>query len=180
MAEYSKSDVEHELYGKFIEIQEKVAKIYDIKSRIKIPESNLDIARRVVDWNSNKQSLNSFVKRQTCNTIEISTYQLYMCFINIACDSLICFTQKNDIDPKHTLYTLFCLFQNKNENYGSSYKDFGIVGIFVRLNDKLNRILTLTNGMEDKVDEKIEDTLMDVINYCCIGMLLITDANIDY
>ena len=65
------------------------------------------------------------------------------------------------------------LFEKKNNDYGNSFTDFGIIGIIVRLNDKINRILNLTkNSKTMKVDdEKIEDTINDLYNYCMIGLM---------
>ena len=32
------------------------------------------------------------------------------------------------------------LFIKKNKDYGSSFEDFGYIGIIVRINDKINRL----------------------------------------
>lgn len=64
-------------------------------------------------------------------------------------------------------------FVHKNVDYGSSWKQAGLVGVLVRLQDKLARALTLSkNGMAARVkDERLEDTLMDAITY--MGMAVI-------
>ena len=56
------------------------------------------------------------------------------------------------------------LFERKNTDYGNSFVDFELIGIIVRLNDKINRILNLgdANPESMKVDEKIEDTINDL------------------
>lgn len=65
----------------------------------------------------------------------------------------------------------------KNKDYGSSahdsYEQFGMISYIIRLNDKLNRLKSLTKGEKQLVnDESIEDTLLDMANYC---LLAITD-----
>ena len=64
------------------------------------------------------------------------------------------------------------LFIRKNKDYGNSFEDFGLIGILVRINDKINRIKSLheNNSIEVK-DEKIEDTLNDLYNYCILGLI---------
>lgn len=71
-------------------------------------------------------------------------------------------------------------FKRKNHDYGSStvsvyedYKDSYIV----RISDKYNRARNLTKiGLERaKVDEKLEDTILDMANYCILWL-----ANIQY
>ena len=56
----------------------------------------------------------------------------------------------------------YILFQNKNRDYGCSFKDFELIGILVRLNDKINRIISLLDIERSTImftNEKIEDTL---------------------
>lgn len=58
---------------------------------------------------------------------------------------------------------------NKNNDYGDeTLKKFMQKGITVRLNDKNERLINLVwKKTEHKVkSEKIEDTAMDMINYC--------------
>ena len=66
------------------------------------------------------------------------------------------------------------LFHNKNADYGNSFQDFEIIGILVRLNDKINRIVSLddTNTPSPCIhDEKMEDTMNDLYNYSVIGLM---------
>lgn len=68
------------------------------------------------------------------------------------------------------------LHERKNKDYGNaaheSYKEFGIISYVIRLNDKLNRLKSLTKpGAEQQVaDEKIEDTLMDLAAYAIMAI----------
>lgn len=68
------------------------------------------------------------------------------------------------------------LYDRKNRDYGSSVTDtfnkYGLVSFLVRLEDKLNRVRSLTQNGEAKVlDEKIEDTLMDMANYAMLAVI---------
>ena len=62
----------------------------------------------------------------------------------------------------------------KNHDYGNSasdlYKKFGLISYIVRMNDKMNRINTLLNKENEVEDEKIEDTLLDLANYCLLAV----------
>lgn len=67
-------------------------------------------------------------------------------------------------------------FVAKNSDYGNSFEQscdtFGTVAAVVRMNDKMNRINRLYNNTEiAKVDEKLEDTLLDLANYCILTVM---------
>ena len=55
----------------------------------------------------------------------------------------------------------------KNKDYGSSnILDFGKIGLLVRLDDKISRIINLEKNKNRQVlDETIVDTAEDIINY---------------
>lgn len=60
---------------------------------------------------------------------------------------------------------------------GDNVQSTGMVGISVRLIDKVHRLLTLSqrNGQAYVADESMIDTLLDVINYGVIGILVARD-----
>ena len=65
-------------------------------------------------------------------------------------------------------------FEKKNHDYGDStqklYEQFN-ESYFIRIADKFNRINTLlTNDDDPKVDEKLEDTILDMANYCVLWL----------
>ena len=70
---------------------------------------------------------------------------------------------------------MYKIYKMKNEDYGSSvsdtYKDFGIVSFLVRIQDKINRLKTLTKKESLVKDEKIEDTLLDLANYSILALI---------
>ena len=64
---------------------------------------------------------------------------------------------------------------NKNNDYGSNnILKYGIIGIIVRIGDKIARLKNLmsNNTKQSVLDEKIEDTLLDTINYATYGEML--------
>lgn len=65
------------------------------------------------------------------------------------------------------------LFIQKNNDYGSSFEDFGFLGIIVRLNDKINRIKSLISkgGSHEVNDESLNDSVQDLYNYCVLSMM---------
>lgn len=70
------------------------------------------------------------------------------------------------------------LYKIKNHDYGDSFgkgfKEYGIIMPIIRLEDKLSRLKTLIKA-ESKVDESIEDTLMDLANYAIMTLIELKD-----
>ena len=69
-------------------------------------------------------------------------------------------------------------YEAKNNDYGNSvadtYEKFGCVSFLVRITDKYNRLMTLCNpnAPEQRVkDEKIDDTILDLANYCLLWLV---------
>lgn len=67
------------------------------------------------------------------------------------------------------------LLKSKNDAYGSSvdstYKEYGLTAYLVRMDDKLNRLKTLTKDETiNPNDEKIEDTLKDLAGYAILAL----------
>ena len=69
------------------------------------------------------------------------------------------------------------LYAKKNEDYGDSfaksYAEYGMTMPCIRLEDKLNRLksLTLKNKAAKVNDEIIEDTLKDLANYSIMTLI---------
>ena len=74
-------------------------------------------------------------------------------------------------------------FAFKNKKYGNSFEisldKYGIVAALTRISDKFNRIenLILTND-DDVDDETVEDTLIDMANYCVMTAVYLRNASI--
>ncbi|MGG7058435.1 nucleotide modification associated domain-containing protein [Clostridium tertium] len=61
------------------------------------------------------------------------------------------------------------LVEKKNRDYGNSFdktlEEYGDTAYFLRIEDKLSRLKSLTKKENEVVDESIEDTLKDIIGY---------------
>lgn len=66
------------------------------------------------------------------------------------------------------------LFTRKNADYGDAFAKFGIIGILMRIEDKIQRSLSITkNGVQMVNDETMKDTLLDLHNYAAMGLMLL-------
>lgn len=67
------------------------------------------------------------------------------------------------------------IYERKNHDYGDSFaklRNEVSNAILVRIYDKYSRLKTLLLGADQKVkDESIEDTLMDLANYCIMELV---------
>ena len=65
------------------------------------------------------------------------------------------------------------LFIKKNADYGDAFAKFGLIGVLMRIEDKIQRALSITkNGINLVDDESIKDTLLDLHNYAAMGLML--------
>lgn len=65
------------------------------------------------------------------------------------------------------------VFKKKNADYGDAFAKYGLVGVLVRIGDKIQRALTVTeNGINLVENESIRDTLLDLHNYAALALIL--------
>jgi hypothetical protein len=65
------------------------------------------------------------------------------------------------------------LFTRKNADYGDAFAKFGIIGVLVRIEDKIQRALSISNtGVTLVNDEGLRDTLLDLHNYAAMALML--------
>ena len=68
------------------------------------------------------------------------------------------------------------LFSKKNVDYGDAFAKFGTIGVLIRIEDKIQRILSITkNGINLVNDEGIKDTLLDLHNYAAMALMLLEE-----
>jgi hypothetical protein len=66
------------------------------------------------------------------------------------------------------------LFKKKNTDYGDAFAKFGIIGVLMRIEDKIQRALSIQkNNITLVEDEKIKDTLLDLHNYAAMALMLL-------
>ena len=85
------------------------------------------------------------------------------------------------MQDKYALHDEICaelntIYVAKNHDYGDSfgksYAEYGMVMACIRLEDKLNRLKSLTKfGSQQVIDESIEDTLLDLANYAIMTVV---------
>jgi hypothetical protein len=66
------------------------------------------------------------------------------------------------------------LFTKKNIDYGDAFAKYGFIGVLMRIEDKIQRSLSITkNGINLVNDEGIRDTLLDLHNYSAMALMLL-------
>jgi hypothetical protein len=68
------------------------------------------------------------------------------------------------------------LFAKKNADYGDAFAKYGVIGVLMRIEDKLQRSVSITkNGVNLVKDERIRDTLLDLHNYAAMALMLLDE-----
>ena len=68
------------------------------------------------------------------------------------------------------------LFKRKNADYGDSFATFGPIGVIVRMQDKISRLINVSNTNINCVkDESLRDTLIDLHNYAAMAIMLMDE-----
>lgn len=71
------------------------------------------------------------------------------------------------------------VFTQKNADYGDSFAVFGVVGVIVRMQDKITRIINLlTCKTPVLVQESLMDTSIDLFNYSTMALMLLKEENV--
>ena len=72
------------------------------------------------------------------------------------------------------------LFTRKNADYGDAFAKYGLVGVLMRIEDKIQRALSITkNGVNLVKDEGIKDTHLDLHNYAAMALMLLEENKIE-
>ena len=68
------------------------------------------------------------------------------------------------------------LFKKKNADYGDAFAKYGLIGVLVRMEDKIQRVLSIKkNGIHLVSAESLRDTLIDLHNYSAMALLLLDE-----
>lgn len=70
------------------------------------------------------------------------------------------------------------LFQKKNADYGDAFAIYGVIGVLIRMQDKISRYINLkskasTTDMIKVSTETVTDTLIDLNNYAAMAIMLL-------
>lgn len=70
------------------------------------------------------------------------------------------------------------LFKKKNSDYGNAFAKYGVIGVLMRIEDKIQRSMSITkNGVNLVDDETMRDTLIDLHNYAAMGIMLMNEED---
>lgn len=70
------------------------------------------------------------------------------------------------------------LFKKKNTDYGDAFTTYGVIGVLMRIQDKIQRALSISNsGIQLVHDERLDDTLIDLHNYAAMALMLMEETN---
>ena len=68
------------------------------------------------------------------------------------------------------------LFEKKNKDYGDAFAKYGTVGVLIRMEDKLQRSISISNSGINLINsESMRDTLLDLHNYAAMALMLIEE-----
>jgi hypothetical protein len=72
------------------------------------------------------------------------------------------------------------LFTRKNADYGDAFAKYGVIGVLIRIQDKIQRALSITiNNITLVEDEGIADTMIDLHNYAAMALMLMEEGKAD-
>ena len=76
------------------------------------------------------------------------------------------------------------VYEAKNSDYGNSFEEccnkFGLVYAVVRMNDKINRINSLYDKKDMKVNESLVDTLLDLANHAVMTAVWMNNNDVSH
>jgi hypothetical protein len=71
------------------------------------------------------------------------------------------------------------LFKRKNQDYGDAFAKYGVVGVLVRMGDKIARAQSISTTSISLVDsESLRDTLIDLHNYSAMAIMLLDEDDL--
>lgn len=86
-------------------------------------------------------------------------------------------SQQNRVDQMKTIQSeALELFIRKNADYGDAFAKYGVIGVLMRMEDKLQRSMSITkNGINLVKSEGFRDTLIDLHNYSAMALMLLDE-----
>ena len=70
------------------------------------------------------------------------------------------------------------LFKKKNKDYGDAFAEYGVVGVLVRMGDKIKRLQNIEKNKITLInDESMRDTLIDLHNYSAMAIMLLDEKS---
>lgn len=168
------------------------SELFKYKQEVKFPASDYDIDKEATDLDVKKitqicnHALVDFLKKQA-KTGDVGTFNSA---IKPDTDDVV----NKEIKPKENMDNLvdhagICgeltsIYRKKNADYGNSFsravEKYGLVSALTRISDKFNRLESLILHKKQEVkDESVQDTLLDLANYCIMTVMEIRKNGIN-
>lgn len=134
-----------------------------------------DIDKKLADW---IEDLSNELPGSNLAADPIAQERWRIIFIKMS----LCMDNLDNAPAKVTQHKLICdtltsIYRQKNHDYGDSFAKVREIvhnSVLVRLMDKLERLKTLMKHDAEPalvIDENIDDTLMDMANYCIMELI---------
>lgn len=157
--------------------------LFKYKQEVKFPTSDYDIDKEATNLNEEKISqicnhvLTSFFNKQ--KTVDVDAR-------SIATEAVDGEIINKNTRPKENMDNLIehagicgeltSIYRKKNADYGDSFsravEKYGLVSALTRISDKFNRLESLILHQTQEVkDESVQDTLLDLANYCIMTVM---------
>lgn len=154
--------------------------LFKYKQEVKFPPSDYDIDKEATDLNERDIS-------EICNRVLTNFFKEQAKMGEVDARKVEDGEIKNrDTRPKENMDNLIehagiCgeltnIYRKKNADYGNSFsravEKYGLVSALTRISDKFNRLESLILHQTQEVkDESVEDTLLDLANYCIMTVM---------
>lgn len=157
--------------------------LFKYKQEVQFPSNDYDIDKEAVDLDEKKISqicnhvLTNFFNKQKTGGIDARS---------IATEAVNGEITNKDTRPKENMDNLIehagicgeltSIYRKKNTDYGDSFsrtvEKYGLVSALTRISDKFNRLESLIlHQMQEVKDESVQDTLLDLANYCIMTVM---------
>ena len=157
--------------------------LFKYKQEVQFPSSDYDIDKEATDWDEKEIS-------QICNRVLTSLFNKQKTgevdARSIAPEAVDGEIINKDTKPKENMDNLIehagicgeltSIYRKKNADYGNSFsravEKYGLVSALTRISDKFNRLESLILHQTQEVkDESVQDTLLDLANYCIMTVM---------
>ena len=178
------------------------SELFKYKQKVKFPASDYDIDKKAADLDVKEitricnHALVDFLKKQaktgdagTFNSAtETGDDEPRSTIIKTDTDGVVNKEPKenmdNLVDHAGICAELTNTYRKKNADYGNSFsravEKYGLVSALTRISDKFNRLESLILHKEQEVkDESVQDTLLDLANYCIMTVMEIRKNGIN-
>ena len=178
------------------------SELFKYKQEVKFPASDYDIDKEATDLDVKKitqicnHALVDFLKKQA-KTGDVGTFNsatetgdneprntIIKPDTEVVVNKEPKENMDNLVDHAGICAELTNTYRKKNADYGNSFsravEKYGLVSALTRISDKFNRLESLILHKEQEVkDESIQDTLLDLANYCIMTVMEIRKNGIN-